>query len=263
MKLPNYERVIYERNPLIEVIAQLRFPTILRIGSQQPVEFQDNVRFEYPIFESSRNLQIPVEISSILNQFSSNIGNDLNYQFKSEDLNWQLSIDQNSITLATTKYERYEKFISKFKNAVEIFERIYNPLSYSRIGLRYRDLIIRSKLKIKGKEWSELIPEHIANEFYTPEIANSIQTFVKNLQLKTEFGQVNFNHGLVKVRDIEQGIDETAYLLDADFFTENKLERGEKVWEVFQKSNRTARNLFRWSITEELHRAMKPKSISM
>ncbi|MEH2336968.1 TIGR04255 family protein [Nostoc sp.] len=261
MKLPDYERVIYEYNPLIEVIGQLRFPTILKIASQQPVDFQDSVRFEYPIFEASRNLQIPVELSNLLTQFSPNITSDLTYQFKSEDLSWQLSIDKNSITIATTKYERYETFVKKFITAVEMFERIYNPSFYSRIGLRYRDLIIRTKLNIKDKEWSELIPEHIANELYTPEIADSIQYFVKNLQLKTEFGQVNFNHGLVAVRDTEKSIDETAYLLDADFFTEEKIERGENVWNILEKSNRTARNLFRWSITNDLHRAMRPQAI--
>ncbi|KAF3888834.1 MULTISPECIES: TIGR04255 family protein [Nostocales] len=260
MKLPNYERVIYEYNPLIEVIAQLRFPTILRITSQQPVDFQDSVRFDYPIFEASRNLPIPNELSNLLTQFSSNITNDLTYHFKSEDLSWQLSIDKDSITLVTTKYERYENFIKKFKIAVEIFEKIYNPSFYSRVGLRYRDLIIRSKLNIQ-KEWAELIPKHIASELYTPEIADSLQNFIKNLQIKTEFGQVNFNHGLVMVRDTEKAVDETAYLLDADFFTEGKIERGEYLWNILNQSNRTARNLFRWSITDDLYRAMRPQSI--
>ena len=261
MKLPNYERVIYEDSPLIEVIAQLRFPTILKIASQQPVDFQDSIRFEYPIFETSRNLQIPVELSNLLTQFSSNFTSDLTYQFKSEDLSCQISLDTNSITLATTKYERYENFIDKFKSAVEIFEKIYNPSFYSRLGLRYRDLIIRSKLNIKDKEWYDLIPKHIALEIYTPEVADSIQNFIKNLQLKTEFGQVNFNHGLVNVRDTEEGIDETAYLLDTDFFNEDKIQRGENVWNILDNYNRTARNLFRWSITEELHRAMRPQPI--
>jgi hypothetical protein len=33
MQLPDYQRVIYKRTPLIEVIAQLRFPTILKINN--------------------------------------------------------------------------------------------------------------------------------------------------------------------------------------------------------------------------------------
>jgi uncharacterized protein (TIGR04255 family) len=82
MKLPDYKRVIYEQSPRLEVIAQIRFPTILKITSQEPVDFQDSVRFEYPIFEASRNLQIPVELSNLLTQFNSNIASELTYQFK-------------------------------------------------------------------------------------------------------------------------------------------------------------------------------------
>lgn len=250
-----------DKSPLIEVIAQLRFPTILRIANQQPVDFQDCIRFDYPIFETSKNLQIPVELSNLLTQFSSKFPTDLTYQFKSEDLNSQISLDKNSITIATTKYERYENFISQFKTAVEIFEKIYNPSFYSRIGLRYRDLIIRSKLNLQDKAWHELIQKHIAAELYAPEMADSIQNFVKNFQLKIELGQINFNHGLVNVRDTEKGIDETAYLLDIDLFTENKVEKGENAWKILDNYNHTARNLFRWGIAEELHRAMRPQPI--
>jgi len=260
MNLPEQARVIYQHNPLIEVIAQLRFPTILKIANQQPVDFQDNIRFDYPIFES-QNLQIPVEISNLIPQFNSNFNSGCTYFFKSEDLRWQLSLNKDSLTLATTKYERYEDFIERLKNAVGFFEKIYNPSSYSRLGLRYRDLIIRSKLNIEQQEWSKLIPEYIASELHTPEIANAIQGFVKNIQLNTDFGQVIFNHGLVTVKDIEKGVDETAYLLDTDFFIEDRIERGEEVWNIFHKSNHTARNLFRWSITDELHRAMRPQPL--
>ena len=262
MKLPHYERVIYEYNPLIEVIAQLRFPTILKIANQQPVDFQDNIRFEYPIFEVSQNLQIPTEISNIITQFSSNLNRDNTYIFKSEDLNWQLFLNKDSITLVTTKYERYKKFVARLKSAVEIFDKIYNPSFYSRVGLKYRDLIIRSKLALQEREWSELIPYHIASELHTPELANSIKSFVKNIHLHTDFGQVIFNHGLVTVKDTEKGIDETAYLLDNDFFIEDKIEKSENVWNILQEFNHTARDLFRWSITEELHRAMRPKPIN-
>ena len=38
------ERCIYTNNQLMEVICQLRFPTILAVGAREPVDFQDAVR---------------------------------------------------------------------------------------------------------------------------------------------------------------------------------------------------------------------------
>jgi uncharacterized protein (TIGR04255 family) len=263
MKIPESERVIYKYNPLIEVVCQLRFPTILRIAHQQPVDFQDNIRFEYPIFEVSQNFQLPPDFSNIIQQVGSPLINEPTYIFKSEDLNWQLSINKESITLVTTNYERYEQFSSRFKKAVEVFANIYNPSFYSRIGLRYRDLIVRSKLNIQDKEWSKLISEHLASELHNPAIADSITVFMKNLQLDTGLGQVAFNHGIVKVRDTEKGIDESAYLLDADFFTERKIGESQDVWNILNQFNHSARNLFRWSITSDLHAAMHPQPLNV
>ena len=42
------ERCIYTNNQLMEVICQLRFPTILAVGAREPVDFQDAVRGIFP-----------------------------------------------------------------------------------------------------------------------------------------------------------------------------------------------------------------------
>ena len=43
-----YERYQYARAPLVEVICQLRFPTILSIGAKEPAEFQEAIRKDLP-----------------------------------------------------------------------------------------------------------------------------------------------------------------------------------------------------------------------
>ena len=110
MKFPDTKRVIYEKNPLVEVICQLRFPTILRISQQQPVDFQDKIRFDYPIFEFSQGNQIPQEMLHIMQKLGKKLINNQAYVFKSEDLNWQIVLNQESVTLSTKDYKRYEIF---------------------------------------------------------------------------------------------------------------------------------------------------------
>ncbi|MEQ8752419.1 MAG: TIGR04255 family protein [Coleofasciculus sp. G1-WW12-02] len=260
MYLPESERVIYERNPLIQVACQLRFPPILKISRQEPVDFQDEIRFQYPLFESTQP-QVPSEISQAIQKFGLPLLSDISYSFKSEDQIWHLCISKDSITLSTSAYERYEHFQKRFREAVELFERIYTPSFYTRVGLQYQDLIIRSKLGLENKQWSDLITEHIASELYNAKLSPSIQSIIKDLVLKTEQGQVHFKHGLVFVKQPDRSDDELAYLLDADFYTERKIERGENVWNILGKFNKSARNLFRWSITDTLHHAMRPQTL--
>ena len=260
MNLPESKRVIYKRNPLVEVVCQLRFPPILKISHQEPVEFQDEIRFQYPLFETTQS-QVPSEIAAVIQQFGLPVQSDIAYSFKSEDQKWQLAITKEFIALTTSAYERYEQFKQRLQEAVEIFERIYRPSFYTRIGLRYQDLIIRSNLGLEDKNWSDLIAMHIASELHDPELLSSIQAVMKNLVLKTQHGQVNFKHGLVTVKEPGKNNDEIAYLFDADFYTEQKIERNGNVWNILDQSNKSARRLFRWSITDILHNAMQPQAV--
>lgn len=260
MNLPEFERVIYERNPLVEVVCQLRFPPILKISHQEPVEFQDEIRFQYPLFETTQS-QVPAEIVKVVQQFNLPLQSDLAYSFRSEDQKWHLSITKDFIALTTSTYDRYEQFNQRLKEAVEIFERIYKPSFYTRVGLRYQDLIIRSNLGLEDKNWSDLIAKHIASELHDPELSSMIQSVFKSLVLKTENGQINLNHGFVTVKEPNKNNDEVAYLFDADFYIEQKIEGNGNVWNVLDQFNKSARKLFRWSITETLHKAMQPQAV--
>ena len=260
MNLPGFERVIYKHNPLVEVVCQLRFPPILKISHQEPVEFQDTIRFKYPLFETTR-AQLPSEISQVVQQLGLPLQSDVAYNFKSEDQRWSLSLAKDFIALTTSSYERYEQFKQRLEEALGIFEDIYKPSFYTRIGLRYQDLIIRSKLGIEDKNWSDLIAKHIASELHETNFSSSIQTIVKSLVLRTEIGQINLNHGLVNVKEAQGSNDEIAYLFDTDFYTEQKIEGNRDVWNVLNQFNQSAGRLFRWSITDTLHNAMQPQPV--
>ena len=53
-----YERYQYARAPLVEVICQLRFPTILSIGAKEPAEFQEAIRKDFPQYGAGQ-VQLP------------------------------------------------------------------------------------------------------------------------------------------------------------------------------------------------------------
>ena len=53
------ERCVYDKNQLVEVICQLRFPEILTIGANLPVEFQEAIRGEFPQYSKRQEVPAP------------------------------------------------------------------------------------------------------------------------------------------------------------------------------------------------------------
>jgi uncharacterized protein (TIGR04255 family) len=58
---PKVEDVRLARAPLKEVICQVRFPVILRIGTEQPVEFQERIRERFPDFSWERGMTLKID----------------------------------------------------------------------------------------------------------------------------------------------------------------------------------------------------------
>ena len=79
MDFPESPRVVYEQNPLDEVICQLRFPAVLRIDSESPVRFQEAVRNQYPLFQERTQVQaavpgLPEPLAAMLGNAESRAG---------------------------------------------------------------------------------------------------------------------------------------------------------------------------------------------
>ena len=51
-----YQRVIYKKNPLVEVVCGISFPQLLEIGIEEPVEFQKAIRSKYPILKTQNKV---------------------------------------------------------------------------------------------------------------------------------------------------------------------------------------------------------------
>ncbi len=261
MRFPESERVIYDENPLERVICQLRFPPILRIGAETPATFQEQIRSDYPLLRerpfSEIGLTIPPEISKIFGEevLSGFHSGKAVYDFTSGDENWTISLTKDFIALTSRRYTHWGEFKDRFNKAVEAFQEIYSPAHYMRVGLRYRDLIRRSKLGLKDVDWMKLLAPHIAGELSDSSLSNFIRTTKSELLIELEAGQghVQIRHGLVHQTEP----DEQCYLIDSDFFSDQKTEVGD-AGDKLNHFNREAGRLFKWCITPKLHEAMGP-----
>ena len=238
MAKPKAPRVIYRRNPLINVVCQIRFPAILRISSESPSAFQEAIRHHYPIFGTSQNTRA--------------------YHFFSEDQNWQLVLDKDFLALSAKRYDRWETFKSHLEGPLKTFCQDYQPSFFSRVGIQYRNIISRSALNVQTENWGNLLNSQATSALswsdYPGEIIGTRSEAW--LRLDRNGSRLRVNHGLVNVRET----NERCYLIDNDFFMESKTEIGDALNKL-ETLHGEAGKLFRWWITDTLHQAMGPETV--
>ena len=260
MTFKNSERVKYKYNPLNEVICQVRFLPILKIESESPHEFQEAVRSQYPGYLKQVATALPPEIANL---FGANAPTSVNHEFKDEAGNWVINLSTNSIALSSKngQYDCWEDFIDRFKKCLTSFEAIYKPAYYTRVGLRYINVINKSKLKLDQFSWADLLNEHVVGELGSPDLLEQkFEIYLTQVVyvLEESIGKVKLQHGLAP-ESLASG-DGKSYAIDSDFFCEEKIQK-EEIYGKLQHFNRDAGNLFRWCISKKLHDAMAPVAV--
>jgi uncharacterized protein (TIGR04255 family) len=260
MKFPESQRATYSRNPLLEVICQLRFPKILRIDTEVPVDFQEAVRAEYPTLNTSRAIELPFLSNPQTNSPPIVMGQGLTYEFLDKEGKWKLVLSSDFIALSTVDYEKWEDFRSRLSSAISLLVKYYSPSHFTRVGLRYQDLIIRSELGLEQHPWRSLLQPPVLGVFVADNLpehdfTEALSVFACRLDYADAVLRVRY--GLAR----KDESDELGYLIDADFYTENNTEINDATHSLDQ-FNREAGNFFRWCITEELQQALQPKPLT-
>lgn len=262
MPLPDYQRVIYAKNPLEEVICQLRFPPILRIETEIPAAFQERLRESYPLYQEQTikidGASLPAELVRILPAGLSSMHAGRVHAFGSSDERWKIALTKDAISLTAASYQRWEEFCERLKHVTKVFEEFYHPSFYSRVGLRYQDVIRRKRLGLDETRWAELLAPQVAGELASDDVFSEIAGTMRQLtiNLPNSRGKVLVKHGIG--HDTES--KEECYLIDCDYFQEQRTETKDAT-ELLDFFNTQAGRFFRWCITDRLHRAMEPNRL--
>jgi uncharacterized protein (TIGR04255 family) len=269
MALKDYPRVHYRKNPLIEVICQVRFPRILSIDGEVPSAFQNKISAQYPILQTANELQ---------QQFSINITDDNpvphitqserrpNYAFMSTDKNWKLSLTSNFLSLSTVKYSSWEDFNEKLIPIISIFKEVYSPSfnEYERVGLRYIDGFTRSKLGLVGKDWSELLHPFALGFLSHSGIKNDIKSFSCTTEIDAGnqvFARITTALGYVNSGNIQIPLpeQELSLIVDSDIFAFRV--NNDTLFSKLDYAHKISTNIIQSIITDTLQYAMGPEKI--
>ena len=240
----------------MEVVFQLRFPTILSINTKQPADFQEKIRRKYPFYEEGIEQQNEFLITPGAGQAQIRASQNKNYSFVSTDNTYKVNLTSTFIAVSTLQYTQWEDFLEQIKFVVSVFEEVYEPSFYTRVGLRYIDVIERSTLGLTDKKWTELVKPHVLGiAAVVEEEANS---YFSEAEFKDPSDQVCTKTHFEFVH--ANGSSETALLIDGDYFKSETIKTGEML-ELAEVLHLHSSNFLRTAITDELHQAMVPVTI--
>ncbi len=258
MPVPPAQRVVYARDPLAEVIVQLRFPAILKIGTVAGAgdlaRFQDEVRGEYPLVLEPKMQLVPGVSLELLQS----VGVAVNHahEFVSADELHKVSLVRAALSLSTLSYTRWEAFRKQIQAVLQAFGDVYRPAFFERIGLRYRNQIVRSTLGLGDEPWGSLLEPLVAGPFLSEPLAADVGYFHAETQIKLERGdKATLRFGLPLVVT-----GEPTFIIDNDLFAESKTEVSDAL-QVLDRLHAASGPIFRGCIRERLHLAMEPGAV--
>ena len=263
MPFPETPRIIFNKSPLQRVLCQLKFPPILKIEAEIPAEFQEKVRKDFPNFSEGTTplkLELPSELKNriptdLLALVSQGTGGK-NYEFTSEDGETALNLTRTFLGLTTNQYTRWEEFREKLGTPLDALTSIYAPSYFTRIGLRYIDVIKRSDLGLGNVEWDTLLqPFMLGVLSASPEIRNHVLSHESRHEIRLS-DETCFVR--VVTRLVEDGKDgETCLQIDSDFYTSTRI-NVENALEKLDYFNLRISRLLQWCIKDPLLKAMEP-----
>ena len=261
MAFPETPRVVYGRNPLEEVRCDIRFPPILAIEASAPVAFQEAVRADFPFFELKSSVKLPAgvpqSVAQVVERDLSIVGGR-SYAFTSEDREWTLSLSKDRCSLSCRRYGRWEQFRDRLRGVLEPLAAIYRPSFFTHNCVRYKNSIRREPLDLVGRPWSDLLRPWVSGPLDRLEARDGVEAIQSRCMIRLPDGMSRVESTFAL--GIHQPSNEPAFIIEAHVYNDARKVLTD-VLPCLDTLHRQAGLFFRWCITDELHRAMRPTPV--
>lgn len=238
---PQVKEVPLGRSPLKEVICQVRFPPLLRIVNEQPVDLQERVRARFPQIEVEKGLLVQGELLS--DKPLSAKSEPQIFRFMSQDGNTVASLGLNFYALSTTTYTHWGEFLELVLFLTRTAREVYSLPYATRIGLRYINHLTLENTRVRsvGELWDIARPEITAmlrSECWDDPIGMSQQ-----LQLAGEGDEK------LTIRTGFTADESPIFLLDFDYYAEGHISLDDLAT-LCERYHGVIYRAFRWCIQE-------------
>lgn len=256
MPFPEVKRTIYNKNPLVEVVCQLRFPAILKLKKQIPDSLQETINDKFPYLEEVETTVVRV------NSRGSDPTRDVDriYRFYNKDKSEHFTVCYDFIAFTSNNYQCWETFVGNAQFVFQVFCEIYGVNVFTRTGLRYKNVISPSMLEKEKIDWVSYIKPALSGCFSDPQInKDKIKDYAGKLLIDIDDkSQLQSNYALVESMNDPP---EIGFLIDNDFFTVAgyEIEGLDNAITKLEDYKRRSHDFFRWCITDELHQELEPQ----
>ncbi len=213
--LPSQPYRVFERNPLVAVIVELRFFPILKVPTKV-ADFQDKVRTTFPAFQEAKSQMInlgpsPVEVRS-----------EHIFTFTKADESTTLSLSTSSLSLEARRHERREQLFADVQEGVDALSTVFGPVATNRLGLRYVDIIDDERIASdlgRATSWDRLISPRFGAVPATVADLEGTLFACEIASPTTNGGGQTVRYGLIKDADGRR-----KFRLDVDRYVEGPIE---------------------------------------
>jgi len=248
---PAPQEILLANSPLVRVVVQARFSSVLKIDSKEGVApFQELMRKQYPLLEqvTSHGLQIAVaENAPKFQHVASNV-----WRFSDAQKTFIASLTSDAITLETPAYPGRSSFMERWAQILQWIEDTYAPGLVVRIGARFLN-------RIDGEAVDKL-PQWVRPNLIgvaLPEYREHVSQAISEANINVEEGTMLLRWGIIPGgMTIDPGLLEPvptpSWLLDIDTFSADQRSFDASVLsEAYQRLSERAYAVFRWVITDE------------
>jgi uncharacterized protein (TIGR04255 family) len=217
---PSVEEVPLTRAPLVNVIAQVRFPAVMKIEADSSfvATFQEAIRKDYPILRPERQLGVMIGPGGVLPQDAGTV-----WRFESKDPDaWQVTLAQTFVSLSAKRYTRRSDLLGRLAVILHALEAWLGPNVCDRIGVRYVDRIIGDPLsRLSTLVRSEILgvagdPPALGGVEVVHALSDTLFQLDDSTQLRGRWGRLpsgaTYDPGIEPAR-------EPSWVLDLDHYT--------------------------------------------
>ena len=242
LHFPNQPEIRLGKPPLAEVICQVKFSPILRITKEEPSEFQELVRVQFPVLELEQGVLVEFPGPGSEGAPTAKVPPKV-YRFRSEDGKTALSLAVDFFALSTNHYTHWTDFARDLELLHNAAQRVYKIPNSNRIGLRYVNRLAPSNTKKTGNELLSLV-----NSDLTTLLRSS--AWSEPLEMLSQILLTDEPAKLILRTAYGKDEKEPFLILDFDYYEEGKL----SLHDLIERCNRYHRliyNAFRWCVTDD------------